>query len=353
MTGSPTAGDSFDMYNGVGVNVGLQARWILNGDAQSACSMVAGRFGGQAVQFGSDSSPMTAATVVDPTGLSTSVAVGIDVEVPFLFQGATSRGLEICTSGGAVQCGIGITATGQLFTYQGAGGTTLGQSAAGLLVSGTYVRIEAEVVLASGTGGSINVYLNGALVSGATVSGVNTLGAGSGACGVFQMCVHYYNPSGSSAIRFDNFLFNNASASRMGLLRGETLRPASNSSVQWTPSSGANYSCVNGTVVNGTTNVQASTVSDIDKYTIAPLAESPSVIAAVNVVVFASKTDAGTRSINASMTSGSTEADGATFALSTNGQRYDNMQVNDPATSAPWANAAAVDALLVGPKLAA
>jgi len=338
------ATEGFDMYNGIQARIGLQSRWTPNQTSEGP-TMVTGRFGGQAVQLNTLASfgTQTLWALMFPTGPS-ALALG------FAFEATTTsdlgRILEVQNSSLASLCGVGFNAIGQMIVYNGAGGTTLATStAAGLIPASTWVYIELEIVL-SASAGSINAYINGQEVI--SVSGVNT---GAGPAFVLQAVCLAANNSQTFANTYDD-IYTTDVATKLGEQRIETLRPASNSSVQWTPSSGSNYADVNGTTVSGTTYVSTATVGNLDLYGIASLSETPSSISAVNVVSFAEKTDAGLRAITNTMVSGSTEQDGAEIYLSGSFGRNDSVQITNPATGSPW-TATGVNALLIGPKLAA
>ncbi len=331
------------MYNGVQANIGLNARWT-SVNSFSPPTMVTGRFGGQALslqsQFAFGNS--TAVALMFP-GNPTSISFG------FAFKPVQTSNLSqvvnILNSSLSALCGIGFNASGQLVAYQGAGGTTLGTSvAAGLAPASTWIYVELEIVL-SGSAGTLNAYVNGQQVL--ALTGVNT---GSGAAVAMQLVL--LAPTATTYTCVWDDIYTTNAATKLGEQRIETLRPASNSSVQWTPSSGSNYADVNGTTVSGTTYVSTATVGNLDLYGIAALSETPSTISAVNVVSFAEKTDAGLRAINNAIKSGSVEQDGSAIYLAGSFGRFDNIQLTDPATSAAW-TASGVNGLLIGPKLAA
>lgn len=349
--------EGFDMYNGAGVNTGLLGRWLsvttFNGGA--ALSMTTGRFSGQAFRLTNATS--TGGTisslvkgVVAPSGTPTSGSCGFAIRTSN-FPSSMGRILEFCNAGGTEQCGVGINSVGTVFVYQGAGGSTYGSSSIGLIVANTWYYIEVEFTI-SGSTGSMNVYLNGSSIL--SVSSQNTLGAGSGGVNIVQLCSHFPTvvSGGANQLDFDDMYFTSTST-RLGERRVETLRPASDSSVQWTPSSGGNnFSRVNEATVDGDTSyVSTSTVGFRDLYGVTPLSTTPTVIDAVNVVSFSEKTDATTRAIYHSVQSSGTDSDGTQINLAASYTRLDRLILTDPNTSTAW-TASGVNNLLIGPKVA-
>jgi hypothetical protein len=99
-----------------------------------------------------------------------------------------------------------------------------------------------------------------------------------------------------------------------------------------------------------TSYVFDSTVGQVDQYTIAALATTPASIAFVKSFCFARKSDAGARGGQVEINSAGTTADSTATLLSTSYGYLWAVYPTDPHTAAAW-GAAAVNALLVGPKV--
>ena len=338
--------EGFDMYNGTGPNTGMNARWSFN-VRDTPSFMTTGRFGGQAWETSNTvpggGTPFQAWRVFDPASAATSIAFGAAINCGSV---GTSGGLLVEIQNGSlgVLCSIGFTTAGAIYADSGSGGTRLCTSATGLLTAATWHYLEAELVLHA-SAGSVNIYLNGALI--ASASGVNTLSAG-GAGSVIKL----WGTTANASLLYDD-IYIVSGATRLGECKVETLRPTGDSAVTWTPSSGtANYSCVNETLVDGNTSfVQTATTGQGDLYAIGALSSTPQNIYAVNVVSFAEKTDATTRQLYNSVKSGTTVSDGAAANLAASYGRYDRILNTDPATSAAW-TPSGVNNLLIGPKAA-
>jgi hypothetical protein len=345
--------EGFDMYNGAGASTGLLARFLATSlPSGAAITFSTGRFSGQCLNFvgtNSPAFPTATANVVFSNSAPTSISVGFAAKISTFTGAAVSRALEILNVGGSAQCGVGFTTTGAISVYRGALSATLGTGAIGAILPNNWYYIGLEIVLHP-SAGSINVYLNG--VSYLTVTGVNTLGAGSGGANILSLVNNSGNSSTIITISYDDIYITD-SATWLGERRIETLRPSSDSAVTWTPNSGANnFSRVNETTVDGDTSyVSTSTVGNADLYGIGALSSTPTTIDAISVVCFAEKTDATTRTLYNSVKSGSTTSDGSAYALSATYTRNDRIITQDPATSAAW-TASGVNNLLIGPKLA-
>jgi hypothetical protein len=308
--------------------------------------LVSGRFGGQAFRIGASTAQFNTATasrIFNAAGNTTAMSFGFAFRTDLLHN---SRCFEVMTLAGGVQCGLGMTSSGGVYFYSGAGGTTICSSAAGLFSTNTWIYIEVELTLAA-SGGTVTVYVNGASVCSGTG---NTLAAGGSGGGKLQ--IYSFPDTGNSNNDFDD-IYVTSGASRLGECKIETLRPASDNTVAWTPSTGpSNYALVNETLVNGDTSfVQTAATGTRDLYGISPLGSTPVNIFAITVVSFAEKTDATTRQLYNSVRSGATDSDGSAVNLAASYGRYDRIIETDPATSAAW-TASGVNNLLVGPKAA-
>jgi hypothetical protein len=333
--------DGFDMYNGVGANVGIQARWQwLQFGGGSSGSLITGRFGGQGVSISGDSGSSFRAVL---PGTYTSFGHGFAYrDQEFLNNRPNLLQLLNASLGGVVI--LRWDSTVGTITVSGPGGVI--GTATGLAITGVFVWHYIEVYgTVNASTGTCQVYLDGSLII--NVTGVNT-----GSSGVNGIKYTTDNIGGGNHINVDDIFFAD-SATHLGECKIETLRPTADSSVTWTPNSGANnYSRVNETLVDGDTSYVSTASTGVrDLYTIASLGSTPATIYAVNAVAFAEKTDANTRQLYNSVRSASTDSDGAAANLAASYGRYDRIMLTDPATSASW-TASGVNNLLLGPKAA-
>lgn len=343
--------EGFDAYNGTGVSPGLQAKWVVVGAATSV-SLVAGRFGGQALRVASTVNNVKMWCRPLPSAVS-ALAGG------FAFRASSLPTGNGCTIAGWITSALTIWQNilqlnndGSL-TASRAGPSTasapLGSSVAAVIVANTWHYIEYELVI-SDTVGVFKVWVDNVLVI--NLTNVDTRNGTPTTVEHVAYGNSVNNVSGSGNNDFDDHYATDGS--RLGERRIETLRPAADTATKaFTPNSGtANFSRVNETLVDGDTSyVQGSTVGNRDLYTLGALSSTPSTIDAVNVVSFAEKTDATARTLYNSVQSAGTDSDGSAMALAASYTRLDRIIELDPNGGGAW-TASRVNGLLVGPKIA-
>lgn len=335
--------EGFDTYNGIGANTGMASKWTVNGSP----SLTTGRFSGQCAQ----SNNSNTSTWSRSLGASySSFSVGFALR----YTAFPGTGNYVCTldSSGTYQVGITVSSTGTIsasrMSSRTAAGAVLGTSASAVIALNTWHYVEIECVI-SDTVGVFNVYVDGASVlslssqdtRNGTPTTVDTISFGGG-----------LNTSNSNGTAQIDDLYVTDSATKLGERRVETLYPTSDVAQGFARSTGAtNYTLVDEAQVNGDTDyVQGSSVGDVDTYGLGDLSSTPSAISAVNVVAYAEKTDAASRSIALQVKSGATTSDGSNYALAASYGRFDRLLTTDPNTSAAW-TASAVNALQGGPKV--
>lgn len=336
--------DGFDMYNGTATLTGLQSKWsALIGITN--VSMVTGRFGGQAVHMGSAANGVAR----NLTAARSSGAHGFACRVTSMPTSDSSPWLMFALlSSGTYTLGLRCKINGAIEAFRatsGAAGTSLGVSAAGVIVANTWHYWEFEYVISDSVG-RVTVWVDGVQILNITGADTNN-----GVTTVDQFGI--VNLNGTPATQFDvDDWYEADAATRIGEGKVETLRGASDGTVTWTPNSGANnYSRINETTVDtDTTYAETGTLNNQDLYNFGPLSSTPSAIYGAQLVSFDRKTDAGSRSIALVAKSGGTTDVGGDYALSASYGRFERMLVVDPNTSAAW-TAAAVNALQSGPKV--
>lgn len=119
-------------------------------------------------------------------------------------------------------------------------------------------------------------------------------------------------------------------------------------STDFTPSSGANYTCVDETNASGTTDtVSSSTIGHRDLYTMQDLTTAVGTVYGVDVSMLASKDDAGMRLIKGVVKHGGTALAGTEHGLTTSDVYYNSLFTTNPSTSAAW-TIAEVNAMQAG-----
>lgn len=347
--------DGFDMYNGLQTLIGVRSKWTLTGGGNS--SMVAGRFGGQAVRITNRTNGTFASAIylpLNPASCTSSFACGFAFRNPVV-TGLGNNGafFHVADQNSVMQLWLGLnTGTGVVTLYRAssfAAGTVLATTAPGAIPPNNWVYVELEGVI-DDTTGSVKVWINNDLLI--NISGVDTRNAGTGLA--VQPWFGGQTSSDNYDADFDDFYFRNTNV-RLGESRVETLRGTGDTAVKnWVPNSGVtNFSRINETLVDGdTTYVESGVIGNQDLYDFGDLSSTPATIHAVQLVGFARKTDAGSRGIALTCKSGATFSDGPSYSLSASYSRLDRIMLTDPNTSAAW-TAAAVNTLQAGPEVSA
>lgn len=350
--------DGFDMYNGTGAEIGLSARYsqVRGSGVGGGQSMAAGRFGGgQSLA----SQPTTNSNIAycwrqHPITPVSSLALGFGLRcdlfpnVEASFMGLWNGGI-----GGTAMFTFSLNPSGNITFRSGNNGGLFGTTAGGTVAPITtwhYI----EILISIATSGSILCYVDGSATPAFSFSGNTNAGAGSVDTTVLGVYTgNTGNASGFWPAYIDDFYMAD-STTRLGEMRIDTLRGASDVSAVWTPNSGVNnFSRINENLVDGdTTYVQTGGVGNLDLYGISALSSNSSSILAANAVAFAKKTDAGSRVLQNAIKSGAVESDGTGVSLFPSYARFDRIVPLDPNGSIPWTYTA-INALNIGPKLAA
>lgn len=234
--------------------------------------------------------------------------------------------------------GLSVNTDGTIILRRG--GTQIADSGAKKLLLNVWYYIELKTTIAD-AGGTAEVHVNGE--SWITFTG-DTRNGGTSAL-IDRIGFIRTGNSGSSFWVDDFYVCDGTGAANnnfLGDIKVETLYPNGNgNSSQLVGSDGNstdNYLLVDEAGTPVTTDYTASaTVGNKDTYTFSNLAAAAGPIKGVQVVGYASKSDAGARTAAMVTRSGTTEADGASTAL-TNGSFapvYDVRETN-PDTGSAW-----------------
>lgn len=157
--------------------------------------------------------------------------------------------------------------------------------------------------------------------------------------------IHLTCSVSSYNLNLDDFYICDTSGADMNDFLGPGVRidslyaNAAGDSAAWTPSAGANYTCVDETGANNgdTDYVSAASSALIDSYNCVDLSVTPSAIKAARAVVIARKDDVGTNTLKAKVRSGSTVSSETGKNLTTSYAAYNySIVTTDPNTSAAW-----------------
>jgi hypothetical protein len=313
--------DGFDLYNATSEI----ARRGWTGTPPWG-SFITGRFGGRAVTITGSNNVAGSQAVTSGNTFS----VGVAVRVQNLASYGNGSDFLQFRNGTTVIARVGISSSGHLRIGRGDYTTNLiVGSAAGLIVASTWYYIEVEFTR-NGSTGIATLYINGTQV--ATASSANT-----GASAIDNIAI---TSGGTDEKNFDDMYINDT-ATRSGESRVEVCRPSADSSVQWTPNSGANnYSRVSTTLYDDdTTYVSSATPGHTDLLDMGNLSSAPQTIRAVQTHLLARKDDATTREIRTKMKNGGTTTNGTTRALGASYVAYVDIYETNPDDAAAFVDA--------------
>lgn len=336
--------EGFDLYNGVGDNIGFKTKWLPSSEAGH--SLVAGRFGGQALRVQAISG--NDRRFHRSLGTSTAtVALGFAFRYS-VFPTSQANALVHLQNGTGFMVGMTISTTGQIvigrYTAYNTS-TVLGTSAAGVILSNTWQYIELEVVIHDTTG-SVNVYVDNVLVL--ALTNVDTRNGTPTT--VDRVGIGCMGVAAAGTADYDD-MYATDTGIRLGERRVETIRAVGDSAFKnFTRNSGsANYETVDDTVVNISDYVIASNVGDLDLYDFLNLTVDPTTIDAVQVSTFARKSDAGARSFAVVVRESGVELQSVDFVLPADTTKFEHIFATKPSGGA-W-NGTAINNLLAGPKV--
>jgi hypothetical protein len=206
------------------------------------------------------------------------------------------------------------------------------------LIDGNYHWIEISILLSTTGSGYIKLYVDGVLdvnYSGATTTdtlattlyyyNLNGPGANSGTITSYFSDFHFWDGSGST---FNTF--------PIGPSYVTALQATSNGSTnQYTPSTGSNYSCINGGLA-ASTYVSDATTGHVDLYNFASLSYTPSKVNGVSAVYFGQNSGTGTANLIAQLKTGSTLTTGSTQTLTVSSNSILQQIWNADATGTAW-----------------
>jgi hypothetical protein len=216
-----------------------------------------------------------------------------------------------------------------------------------------FVPLKYELTVHAGSSGSFNFAVQGTSV---LSGGGNTAPSGNNWTNGLRVRAGVLSGTGGPAYDLDNVCVNDLTSGPgtypfngfVGDAAVRTLQVSGNSSVQWTPLSGANWQNVYAQQFDGDTAYNYATLNGKkDLFTFAALPSDVSVVFAVQVTGAYRKLDAGAQKIQQSLVSGGTTAALSQQSLSLGYGYFTDLQVLDPNTAATW-TPAAVNAVVGG-----
>lgn len=252
-------GDGFDMYNGASAEIGYLSKWT-NYATRAGSGLVAGRFGGQAIRL------------TDGTGGGVTTRFGYDMGASYTTftmglafrpasANASSNFLHFQTAAGSLDQIYVTHDVNDKFSVRRGDGVTIIPNTAFTTTVNQWCYVEIVFTI-SNSGGTVDLYVNGAL------EGSYTGDTQAQATADFRY-IELRSPDDTGSgnpIDFDDIYWKD-DAIPLGELRVATLRAvADTADADFVPvGASPNSACVDETLVDGdTTYVQGSNSGDLD-----------------------------------------------------------------------------------------
>lgn len=341
------AQDGFDVFPDVATtSQGLQSEWLIIGNSGQG-SFVAGRFAGLAFKnTGSLNIPLSIGKALYTPGAGTAAQL---IRFAFNYTSTAFQTGDIVQlrnngNGGTVVISAGINNNNQI--YIGVSGSIV-YTYPTPISQGSWRS--AGIAWTGGVSGWIDLYIDGVRVGG----GAHTFSGNTST--LTSDFIQFNNITANAGfvqiITIDDFIVTD-SATWLGERWIETLRPASNASVAWTPLAGANWQNVSEAQCDGdTTYNSTAAAAATDTFNVVPLSTTPATIENVRVKVGIRKTDATTHNLHPVMKSGAAAlVEGQDFAVAGTYLYAKQDLPTDPNTGIAW-TPGAVNASQPGYKL--
>lgn len=333
--------DGFDAYDGGNNNTtrpGLHSKWILAG--WDNIYFTNGRYGGQAMHMGDSVYQNTIMAFFNGNTFYQSATIAFAVLYSNIAKAEAHSKCFTLLHDQDDQFAFDVSNIGQGRLWRG--NTLVAISDPNIFRTNDWHYVELEYVGHSSSGRA-TLYVDGVQVLTFTS---NTQNQGPYGFNGFKL----HGGNGSGIFWDDMYVLDEAT--RIGERRIETLRP--NGDIvgnQFTPSTGSTgYETLDDALVSADDYVSATLQGATDYYNFTNLSTTPDTIDAVQLNVWATKTDAQTRQMQTLIKSGSTITTSQSHNLPTNHLNMNRIENKDPATNAPW-TPSAVNALQAGFKI--
>lgn len=342
--------ESWDVYNGAGPDIGYQSRWTNTAGVRA--TLTAGRYGGQAIRFSSDVAyNHRLRRALDETILEQSGGMAIRFSNLLATERFEAHFLRMIDGSWNSQFRVGLASDGAVFLQTINAGQTayveVARSAYHVLSASVWHYLEWEA-LVHNTAGYVRIYLNGDPTP--IINYTGKVGYNGGACTHVDIGPPTMDQI-TGNVDIDDIYIQNFAA-RLNPRRIQTIRVDGNGATQnWVPSTGTDHSlCVDEVLANTSDYVSGTNVGDTEQFTLSNLLTDPVTIDEVNLIVYAQKTDGGTRAIKIGVKSGAFIAESADIYLPNGFTRYEAPIPKDPDGNTAWLTAK-VNALLAQVKV--
>lgn len=321
--------EGFDYYNSAGTGAGgvVSSQWVPSGDGEY--DIVAGLIGGgQCVRMGDITGGSQRVLTRQLPAATATFSVGMFTRCN---TDAAQFFLRLRNASGATQLQLNTSAYTDMVII--CGGVTL-TTIAGVWPTISAVKHIEVVGTVHPTAGTLAVYVDKVLVYSFTGDTSNHASDHT----ISQIDISCGNGTGANNQFSVDHLYVNTTATQHGDLLIEYKPVAADTADKdWVPSTGtANAALIDEVPVAVADYVTGSVVGDLDVYDLSDLVADSTDILAVQPVILAAKTDAGSREFEMQLRNGAGQVDNVVVPGITTQFHYGTISDTDPNTAAPW-----------------
>jgi hypothetical protein len=315
--------DSYDSANNQSVRPGVHSKWVIVNPSNIFFSE--GRYGGQGMNLGNTAFGCQIRGFFNGNVFQQSATFAFAYKTDFVARAEGQGQMFSVLHNQTSQFAVSVSNIGQLRLWRG--NTMVAESEPNIIHTHDWHFFELEYV-GHTSAGRATLFIDGVEVL--NFNGNTQNAAAYGVNGI------QFNAGNESGYIIDDLYVINE-ATRIGERRIETLRPNGDVTVAFTPSTpGSNYAMLNETLVSANNYVSATALGAKDMYNFSNLTTNPDKIDAIQLNVWAAKTDAETRELATIVKSGSTETTSANYNLPTNHLNMNRIENLNPATGTAW-----------------
>ena len=318
--------DGFDVYDSSNINStrpSIHSKWVVT--SANNMTFPAGRFGGRCAAFGTTVYSNNIKGFFANNTTYQYVSAGLAIQIGDVANFANNNLFLALTLNNSDQIGLVGTGIGQISLIRG--NTTLATSLPNLVKTRNWHYVEIEWA-GNTTSGRATVYLDGVQI-------INYVGNTQAQTAYGCNGVRLYSGGGTELLIDDLYVINEAT--RLGERRIETLRPNGDVQLEFAPSTGTTgFATLNEELVSATQYNSSSVLNAKDIFNFTNLSNTPSVIDAVQLNVWATKTDTETRQIATILKSGTVENTSSNYQLPINHTCLNRVINKNPENGQAW-----------------
>lgn len=336
--------DSLDMISAA-ADLSSVRGWTINGTVTFNAS--SGRFGGGGLNVATSNSNNFIALLPGGNSVNcTSTVIHYAFWMKLTRPSTSSFSAVILSGSGQSTLTMTINSAGDI-SFGAPGYSSATASAA--ITDANYHHVEVAYKNAGGSGGVMRLWIDG-VITAINVTAGNTSGGTFTAVTTLQ----FLGNGNSVSMTIDDIVIWDETgtdfvSTHLDEHRIQTALPTSDSSVQFTPDTGANnYSRIDDSAYHDTdtTYVQSTTIGHKDLYGVAALPSVPTSVLAVAINTRAEKTDVGTTVMKNHVKSGATDTSGASQTLTNGYKQYTDHYGKNPTTVAAWSTSEVANMLI-------